>query len=204
MRAVGGRLAACDPDAAHALRRSIAEVVGDPLDARATALALRAHNGEHCIAHVLPLATCARRHAGTRCAAVAAVLVHKAALAFSHPPDAIAGLYGLTPGETRVLLAIVEEGGVRETAQALGISEATVKTHLHRVLGKTGATRQADLVKLVAGFANPMVGAHAALPCHRTAAADRWTQRDRTTLSWRIRCGPRRRPVVPTMATPQV
>jgi predicted ArsR family transcriptional regulator len=47
---------------------------------------------------------------------------------------------------------------VPETARALGVTEATVKTHLHRLFGKTGAVRQADLVKLVAGFSNPLVG----------------------------------------------
>ena len=57
-----------------------------------------------------------------------------------------------------MLLAIVEVGGVPEVAEALGIAEATVKTHLHRLFAKTGTRRQADLVKLVAGFANPLVG----------------------------------------------
>jgi len=46
---------------------------------------------------------------------------------------------------------------VPETAGALGVAEATVKTHLHRLFGKTGASRQADLVKLVAGFASPLM-----------------------------------------------
>ena len=72
-------------------------------------------------------------------------------------PEAIARLYKLTPSELRVLLAIVEVGGVPEVAEALGIGETTVKTHLHHLFGKTGASRQADLVKLVAGFSNPLV-----------------------------------------------
>ena len=55
----------------------------------------------------------------------------------------------------RVLFAIVKIGGVPEVARMLGISEATVKTHLQRVFGKTDTARQADLVKLVAGFAGP-------------------------------------------------
>jgi hypothetical protein len=81
-----------------------------------------------------------------------------------------------------VLLAIVDVGGVRETAEALGIAEATVKTHLHRLFGKTGATRQAELVKLVAGFASPVVGRSGALPCavNRTVDAaepDDWYPR---------------------------
>jgi DNA-binding CsgD family transcriptional regulator len=37
----------------------------------------------------------------------------------------------------------------------LGVSQATVKTHLKRIFGKTGTARQVDLVKLIAGFAGP-------------------------------------------------
>jgi DNA-binding CsgD family transcriptional regulator len=32
-----------------------------------------------------------------------------------------------------------------------------VKTHLYRVFAKTGASRQADLVKLAAAFSDPLV-----------------------------------------------
>src|SRR5262249_7133994 len=53
--------------------------------------------------------------------------------------------------------AIVEVGGVPETAEVLGVAQATVKTHLHRVFGKTGTARQAELVKLVAAFSSPLV-----------------------------------------------
>ena len=55
-----------------------------------------------------------------------------------------------------MLLAIVEVGGVPEVAEALGVAETTVKTHLGNLYGKTGTSRQADLVKLVAGFASPL------------------------------------------------
>ena len=34
----------------------------------------------------------------------------------------------------------------------LGISENTVRTHLHRLYAKTGTERQADLVKLIAAY----------------------------------------------------
>ena len=107
---------------------------------------------------MLPLTSGARRRAGTSYAAVAALFVHKAALEIPSPPEAIAKTFKLTPSELRVLLAIVEVGGVPETAAALGIGEATVKTHLLRLFAKTGTGRQAELVKLVAGFSNPLVG----------------------------------------------
>jgi DNA-binding CsgD family transcriptional regulator len=74
------------------------------------------------------------------------------------PLDIIAMGYTLTPAELRVLLAIVDVGGVPEAATALGMAETTVKTHLYRLFDKAGVNRQADLVKLVAGFANPLVG----------------------------------------------
>ena len=44
---------------------------------------------------------------------------------------------------------------MQEVADALGVSVTTVKTHLGNIYVKTGAGRQADLVKLVAGFSNP-------------------------------------------------
>ena len=64
----------------------------------------------------------------------------------------------LTPAELRVLMALVEIGGVPEVAPVLGIAETTVRTHLRHLFEKTGTSRQADLVKIVAGFASPLVG----------------------------------------------
>jgi DNA-binding CsgD family transcriptional regulator len=53
---------------------------------------------------------------------------------------------------------MVEEGGVREVSESLGVAETTIKTHLSRLFEKTGAGRQADLIKLVAGYASPLAG----------------------------------------------
>jgi DNA-binding CsgD family transcriptional regulator len=73
------------------------------------------------------------------------------------PPEALSKEFQLTPTELRVLFAIIEVGGVPETAAVLGISEGTVRTHLHHLFGKTGTSRQAELVKLVAAYSNPLV-----------------------------------------------
>ena len=83
--------------------------------------------------------------------------MRKAGLDLPTPPEVILREFGLTPAELRVLFAIVEIGGVPEAAAVLGISEPTVKTHLKHLFEKTGTHRQADLVKLVAGFSNPLL-----------------------------------------------
>jgi hypothetical protein len=49
-------------------------------------------------------------------------------------------------------------GGVPEVAVALGVADTTVPTHVSRLFEKTGASRQADLVKIVAGYAAPLAG----------------------------------------------
>jgi len=51
-------------------------------------------------------------------------------------PEIIAKTFNLTPTDLRVLLGIVEMGRVSDTADALGIGQATVKTHLHRLFRK--------------------------------------------------------------------
>jgi len=122
------------------------------------ALPLRGQDGVRYVADVLPLTSGARRLTGIAYRATAAVFVRKAALDTRSPPEVIARTYHLTPTELRVLLAIVEVGGVPEVAAALGIAESTVRTHLGRLFEKTGAGRQADLVKIVAGFATPLIG----------------------------------------------
>ncbi len=158
--AQGGRLIFNDPETDQTLADTFATAGnGDAaIGIKGVAVPIIARDDEHHVAHVLPLTSGVRRRAGTSYAAVAALFVHKTALNTPSPAEAIAKAYKLTPTELRVLLAIVEVGGVPEVADAIGIAETTVKTHLGRVYNKTGATRQADLVKLVAGFSSPLVG----------------------------------------------
>ena len=160
LRAAGGKLVANNASADETLHAIfLAAGSGDAaVGTKGIAVPLITGQGERYVAHVLPLTSGARRRAGARYAAVAALFVHKAALDKPSPPEAIAKMFKLTPSELRVLLAIVEGCGVPGTAAALGIGEATVRTHLVRLYKKTGTGRQAELVKLVAGFSNPLVG----------------------------------------------
>ena len=154
LRATNGRIAALDPQSSQSLLDVFAAAqAGDAaVGTRGIAIALTGRTGERYVAHVLPLTSGARRKAGVSHAATAAMFVRKAALDCPSPPEAVASQFALTPAEVRVLFAIVEIGGVPEVAPVLGISEQTVKTHLHHIYEKTATKRQADLVKLVASY----------------------------------------------------
>ncbi len=154
-----GKLAANDADTERALRNvSAAASSGDiAVGTKGVAVPLTARDGERYVAHVLPLTSGARRQAGIAYAATAAVFVTKAVLNLSSPTETIAKLYKLTPSEVRILLAVIRIGDLPSVADALGISKETVRTHLSNVFSKTNTHRQADLVKLVAEYINPLI-----------------------------------------------
>jgi DNA-binding CsgD family transcriptional regulator len=86
-----------------------------------------------------------------------------AAVVFVSDPDVraqtwaqvLGRLYGLTPAETAVALLLLGGASVREIASRRRTSGNTVRTLLQRVLEKTGAHRQADLVCLLPTGAEP-------------------------------------------------
>jgi DNA-binding CsgD family transcriptional regulator len=154
VRGPSGRLAACDLRANQTLLDAFTSAqAGDAaLGRKAIAVPLTARDGESCVARVLPLTSGSRQKAGTSYSATAAVFVRKAKLDLPSIPEVVAKQFNLTPAEIRVLFAVVEIGGVPEIAPVLGIAEQTVKSHLHRIYEKTATKRQAELVKLVAGY----------------------------------------------------
>lgn len=70
--------------------------------------------------------------------------------------EGFARAYGLTAAEGKVLDALLDGDGVGRAADRLGISRATVKTHLNRLLAKAGVARQSELIRLVAGTVPPL------------------------------------------------
>jgi DNA-binding CsgD family transcriptional regulator len=160
IRGRGGKLTAADAQGDRILQDIFLGVAGGDAitGTQGIAVPLTAPHRDRYIAHVLPLTAGARKKAGATYAAVAAVFVRKTALDLPHPIETIATTFKLTPAEMRVLMMIVQVGGIPEVAPVLGVSETTVKTHLQRVFAKTGTSRQADLVKLVAGYMSPLAG----------------------------------------------
>jgi DNA-binding CsgD family transcriptional regulator len=64
-------------------------------------------------------------------------------------------LFGLTPAEVRVALAIMAGAGAKEVARAHGVSFHTVRHQMQSLLEKTGASRQSELVAMLMRAAGP-------------------------------------------------
>lgn len=62
----------------------------------------------------------------------------------------IAALYELTRAEGRLLNLILDGLGLFEAAERLGVSRNTARTHMKRIYAKTGARRQAELIRRLA------------------------------------------------------
>lgn len=74
-----------------------------------------------------------------------------------HVPDALEDmvrtLFGLTPAEARLASAIGQGVRAKDYGDANGLSLNTVRTHIRRVLDKTGTRSQAHLVCILAALA---------------------------------------------------
>jgi DNA-binding CsgD family transcriptional regulator len=158
LHTIGSKLSLIDTKADRALHDMLTGLgAGDvAIAGKGTSIPLSGRDGERHVAQILPLTAGARRTAGIAYSAVAALFVRKATLPLPHPIETIANLYKLTPAEMRVLMMTVEVGGIPKVAEVLGVSRPTVRTHLAHVFAKTGTQRQVDLVKLVAGYMNPL------------------------------------------------
>jgi DNA-binding CsgD family transcriptional regulator len=157
LRDVSGQLFTHDAQLNKTLRRIFGAIGETSRVADGTAFALNGEDGQRYVAHVLPLASVLRDGAERSFKAVGVLFVRQVQANNQPCDELIARSFDLTPAEMRVLQAIVEVGGVPESAQALGIAVSTVKTHLSRVFAKTGTSRQADLVKLAAEFSSPFM-----------------------------------------------
>ncbi len=70
-------------------------------------------------------------------------------------PAAMAAMFGMTPAECRLAELLASGLTLQEAALQLFISLHTAKTHLKRILSKTGTRRQADLVSLLLSIGSP-------------------------------------------------
>ena len=64
----------------------------------------------------------------------------------------LAELFGLTPAEIRLSLALADGGSLRSTAERHMISINTARSQLASIFSKTSIKRQVDLVEMLMSF----------------------------------------------------
>lgn len=65
--------------------------------------------------------------------------------------EVLQGLFDLTPAEAKVARAVAEGKAIDAIAATSGLSRETIRSQLAAVFGKTGMSRQAELVALLSG-----------------------------------------------------
>ncbi len=148
-----GRLAIVDAIADQLLAQALAALSREGHDTAVRSIPIPA-GGAHppIIVHLSPVSRRARDVFANSAAIIVATPVqpHRAPGA-----DIIEGLFDLTPAEARLAVMIAEGLTPRGAALRLRVTEGTARTTLKRVLAKTGARRQSDLVGMLRGATTP-------------------------------------------------
>jgi DNA-binding CsgD family transcriptional regulator/PAS domain-containing protein len=152
-----GRIAVQSATTTNSLQSAIAQAAKDEaaLGQKGIGIPILRPSGEPLVIHVLPLRRGPMR-ANLAQRAAAALFVASA----SAPPQmshvALNQLYDLTPAEIRIF-ELICEGHTRDAISGLlGVTVATVKSHLLHVFEKTGCRRQVDLVRLAKSLTFPV------------------------------------------------
>ena len=147
---VDGRLRCRRPTETLALRRRIAAASGSGRR-RPGALSVEAEGPRRLAILVKPVAiSCRANGADAPLELPAALLICGGAHANARiPGKVLSALYGLTLAEGRVAAAIVSGQTLQDYAAEWRVSPRTARWQLSRVLEKTGARRQTDLVRLI-------------------------------------------------------
>lgn len=104
------------------------------------------------VAYVVPLRGAARDiFTGAACFLIVTPLDRQRGLG----ADTIQGLFDLSPAEARVAEALTRGLTVDSAAETFGISRETVRSHIKSILGKSGASRQADFIASVVSLHIP-------------------------------------------------
>ncbi|MFC7475829.1 LuxR C-terminal-related transcriptional regulator [Dankookia sp. GCM10030260] len=156
-RARGGALRARHAEETAALRRMVAAAVDAPGlgadGAEPLCLSRPPPSRPPLIVAVLSLGAAGASSLGLPPAAAALLLVTDPA----HRPDppsrtVLREAFGLTRAEAEVAARAGQGEEVARIAEALGITQGTTRLHLHRVFGKTGVHRQAELALVLSGL----------------------------------------------------
>jgi DNA-binding CsgD family transcriptional regulator len=83
---------------------------------------------------------------------LALVLLHEPSLLSEPDPFVVAAMWDLSPAEAQVMVGLAQGQTLQDMAQQRGVALTTIRSQLRSTLIKTGASRQAELVSLLAGM----------------------------------------------------
>ena len=89
--------------------------------------------------------------------AVALLVIHDPNGDTSIPQEIVATLFGLTPMEGTLLVALSEGQTLRQYSDDHCVTYNTARTHLRNVFAKTNTSKQSDLVRLMSGVTHSVV-----------------------------------------------
>lgn len=78
-----------------------------------------------------------------------ALMIHDSAAVDTIDLKGFSKVHGLTPAEARIMRLLLEHAALPPISQALGVSSHTVRSQLRTIREKTGARRQAELVRML-------------------------------------------------------
>jgi DNA-binding CsgD family transcriptional regulator len=159
LRCKDGRISASDFKIAHRLR-SLISATSQLLNEEASrgSILLRNEDGlASLVVHVVPLASLLTVLPHSE-RPVAGLILADCQSGSDARTGVFVDLFDLTSGEARVLAQLVSGKGLPIVARRLDISRSTARTHLERILQKTGTHRQAELVRVFFETTIPLEG----------------------------------------------
>ena len=85
-----------------------------------------------------------------------ALMIHNSAAIDKIDLEGFARVHDLTPAETRIMNSLLEHASLPPIAQELGVTIDTVRSQLRAIREKTGARRQAELVRMLMSWPRRM------------------------------------------------
>ncbi|MGE0382182.1 MAG: helix-turn-helix transcriptional regulator [Hyphomicrobium sp.] len=156
-----GRITPVDSEARHLFGQAITDMFAHhDQNARMTTVAIPDGSRVGVVATLLPLHL-EKDYLRDVADGVVALFMQDPLVAVTLPGEAFSKLYELTDCERRVLLSLVSGSCVKATAELLGVSETTVKSHLSHIFSKTQTSKQAELIQLFLSFVPPIHSAKA-------------------------------------------
>jgi DNA-binding CsgD family transcriptional regulator len=146
------RVSLTDKGADHLLRDAVATIDSETSPKVRSFPARDTKADATMVAHVIPIRLSAR-DIFLRCFAVLALTPITRPQA--PPVELVQSLFDLTPAEARVARSLASGKTAEVIATEGAVSLNTVRTHVRHILTKTGCERQAEVVALLTGIAQP-------------------------------------------------